>query len=42
MLSRFHAHSLAPERLSQAKRGSPKVVDVKVSRTAGIVSKDWL
>jgi hypothetical protein len=30
------------ERVSQAKRGSPKVVDVKVSRTGGGVSEDWL
>jgi hypothetical protein len=36
------AFPFSGEKLSQAKRGSPKVVDLKVSRTAGVVSKDWL
>jgi hypothetical protein len=36
------AFPFSGEKVSQAKRGSPKVVDVKVSRTAGVVSKDWL
>jgi hypothetical protein len=36
------AFPLSGEKVSQAKRGSPKVVDIKVSRTAGVVSEDWL
>jgi hypothetical protein len=33
MLPRFHAHfSFSGEKLSQPKRGSPKVIDVKVAR----------